>query len=194
MAIQKAGLESILIEPAANACITAPKRGLEAVICSSFEDVGFSPRSVPSAGLFDVLEHIEDDLGFLKALHSTLTASGRVYITVPAYPRLWSSLDGSSGHFRRYTITSLRRLLKKASFQVEFSTYIFSISPFFMYFIRVLPEALILNYQARRSRNKREILRKSHIMNFLLSVEVKLIKKGHSIPFGGSCMMVGKSA
>ena len=193
LAIQAAGLQSVIVEPSATACITARKRGLDTVICSTFEDAGFSPRSVPSVGLFDVLEHIEDDFGFLKGVHSALAASGRVYITVPAYRRLWSSTDCHSGHFRRYTIKSLRQLLKRADFLVEFSTYIFSISPIFIYFIRVLPESLIMNHHTSRQRNQRELLRRNIIIDFLLDVEVEIIRKGHFIPFGGSCLIVGRS-
>ena len=59
-------------------------RGLTSVICSTLQDAGFKPGTVPAAGLFDVLEHIEDDVGFLKTLNEILVPKGRVFLTVIA--------------------------------------------------------------------------------------------------------------
>jgi hypothetical protein len=65
--------------------------------------------SVEPAGTFslilllDVLEHIEDDRGFLSRLaRERLAMGGSVLISVPAGPRLFTSHDVALGHFRRY--------------------------------------------------------------------------------------------
>jgi len=50
----------------------------------------------------NVLEHIEDDLLALKNLSDQLEVNGRIAIYVPALPILFSGLDRSVGHFRRY--------------------------------------------------------------------------------------------
>jgi SAM-dependent methyltransferase len=73
-------------------------------------------------GMFDVLEHIDDDAGELERVRSVLTASGRLLITVPAHPDLWSDFDVASHHHRRYTETSLRAVLGRSGFTVEYLT------------------------------------------------------------------------
>ena len=52
--------------------------------------------------LFDVLEHIRDDLGFLNACLYHLKAGGHVVVNVPARKELFSSYDIVAGHVRRY--------------------------------------------------------------------------------------------
>ncbi|HEX8372074.1 MAG TPA: methyltransferase domain-containing protein [Chthoniobacterales bacterium] len=61
--------------------------------------------------LMDVLEHVEDDLALLKNTLRRASHNGFVLITVPALPVLWSAHDRFLGHFRRYTLASLERLI-----------------------------------------------------------------------------------
>ena len=53
--------------------------------------------------MLDVLEHIEDDAGALAAARDALAPGGRLLLTVPAMPCLWSRHDEANCHFRRYT-------------------------------------------------------------------------------------------
>lgn len=62
----------------------------------------------------NVLEHIEDDIGALVALRRHLAPDGRIFIYVPAFPALFSSMDRKVGHFRRYTMPMMRERLDKA--------------------------------------------------------------------------------
>jgi SAM-dependent methyltransferase len=57
--------------------------------------------------LMDVLEHIEDDVGFLRGLVARLPVGAHLVVTVPANPGLWSRHDEAFGHHRRYTAASL---------------------------------------------------------------------------------------
>jgi len=77
---------------------------------------GLKPASVDAAGAFDVTEHIEDDLGFLRELGGILRPGGRLYVTVPAFPFLWSQEDTDTGHYRRYTLPAIEAVLRKAGF------------------------------------------------------------------------------
>ncbi len=52
--------------------------------------------------LLDVLEHIEDDTGFLRSLAKHVKPSGNIVISVPALSWLFGPYDSASGHFRRY--------------------------------------------------------------------------------------------
>lgn len=71
----------------------------------------------PFRALFDVvvlaeiLEHLEDDRGALQLAADLLQADGRVIVTVPAQPDLWTSQDDMAGHKRRYTRPMLKALI-----------------------------------------------------------------------------------
>jgi SAM-dependent methyltransferase len=64
--------------------------------------------------LLDVLEHVKDDRAELASAAAALAPGGKLVITVPANPRLWSNHDERNGHYRRYTEDSLRTLLTSA--------------------------------------------------------------------------------
>ena len=68
-------------------------------------------------GHFDFLEHIENDLDCLQHLIRFIKPGGVMIMVVPAMPRLWSWLDESFGHFRRYEKKGLREILSKAGFK-----------------------------------------------------------------------------
>jgi SAM-dependent methyltransferase len=71
-------------------------------------------------GMFDVLEHLEDDLGALRALRLLISDGGRLIMTVPAGRALWSYFDEASMHVRRYEIEELADKLTRTGFEVEF--------------------------------------------------------------------------
>ncbi len=68
--------------------------------------------------LLDVLEHVEADMESLAAIRRKLRPEGRLLVTVPALPWLWSAHDAKHHHFRRYTKASLRRTAEAAGLQV----------------------------------------------------------------------------
>jgi SAM-dependent methyltransferase len=83
-----------------------------------------APLPFPPVGqdlilLTDVLEHVEEDLSALRALRGMLAPGGRLLLTVPALPGLWTRHDEEHGHFRRYTRGQLRSLLLQAGLRVE---------------------------------------------------------------------------
>jgi len=53
----------------------------------------FSNKKFDLVCLFDVLEHVEEDLQTLSNVRALLGDGGRVLITVPAYQWLWSAHD-----------------------------------------------------------------------------------------------------
>ncbi|MBG1232197.1 class I SAM-dependent methyltransferase [Aestuariivirga litoralis] len=66
---------------------------------------------------FDVIEHVEQDVESLHSLGERLAPGGRLIMTVPALPWLWSKHDETHHHFRRYTKTSLNEALRKAGLE-----------------------------------------------------------------------------
>ena len=107
--LQDSGIETVLIEPGIKACQNAMQRGVKNIICSSAENAKIKENSVSFMGLFDVLEHIEKDVDFLKFLNTKLTDKGLVFMTVPAYSFLWSKCDETAGHFRRYSLKEINK-------------------------------------------------------------------------------------
>ncbi len=73
-------------------------------------------------GMFDVLEHIEDDAGAMEWVSRQLAPGGIAVITVPAFPFLWSEHDEAVHHFRRYTTDALLRLVPP-SLEILHTTY-----------------------------------------------------------------------
>ncbi len=71
----------------------------------------------------DVLEHIEDDSGFLSCARSQLKENGLLVLSVPAHQALYSDWDRQLGHYRRYNKHTLHACLDKAGFQVLESSY-----------------------------------------------------------------------
>lgn len=74
-------------------------------------------RHYNAVTLFDVIEHLDDDLGALTAVRERmLKDGGHLFLTVPAYQWLWSPHDDHNEHRRRYARPGLRRLLASAGF------------------------------------------------------------------------------
>lgn len=75
--------------------------------------------------LLDVIEHIEDDRGFLADLTAKLASGTTIIVTVPASMRYWSRWDVDLGHFRRYEPETLRTLVRQLPVLLEQSGRLF---------------------------------------------------------------------
>jgi len=62
---------------------------------------------VDSVLAINVLEHIEDDRGTLRALSRLVRPGGTVVMWVPGYMQLYGDFDRAVGHVRRYTPSTL---------------------------------------------------------------------------------------
>jgi len=87
----------------------------------------------------NVLEHIEDDAGELDVARQLLAPGGHLCLFVPAMPSLYSKIDHKSGHFRRYTKSTLRDKVEQAGFIIELLDYtdVASVFPYWLMY-RVL--------------------------------------------------------
>ncbi len=73
--------------------------------------------------LFDVLEHITDEDGFLRAALFHLAPGGRLVINVPAGRWAFSAYDVAAGHVRRYSIQTLKSTAERNELEIERWTY-----------------------------------------------------------------------
>jgi SAM-dependent methyltransferase len=65
----------------------------------------------------NVLEHVEDDVAFLRTARGVLASQGgRLLLFVPALPALYGTLDVAFDHYRRYTRRVLNERLVAAGF------------------------------------------------------------------------------
>ena len=82
-------------------------------------------ESFPPGQTFDtivclnVVEHVEDDLGALRAIYNALDDGGRAIVLVPNGPSLFGTLDEVLGHCRRYTPEQLLAVSQEAGFKTE---------------------------------------------------------------------------
>ena len=196
LALQAAGFDTILLEPGRDGARNAYSRGLRPVIEATFEAARFHPESLWAVGLFDVLEHIEDDASVLQALVAAMRPGGRLYLTVPAYRALWSSEDVDAGHFRRYSSRSLRRVMSSAGLELEYTTHLFWFLPVPIAVLRTLAGRVGLRRGGQAASRRSEYVAPSAIadraLRGLLAPEVTLVKRGSSIPFGSSILAVAR--
>jgi SAM-dependent methyltransferase len=189
----EAGIACALIEPGIDGALAARTRGVDPVICARLEDLALPPGKIAAAGMFDVLEHIENEIAALRQVHKLLRPRGRLFLTVPAYPLLYSIDDTVAGHFRRYTCRRLARVLAEAGFRVKYSSYMFAPLPPLILLLRTLPSWFGLRRGATAEDDAEVHGRQgiaARLMGSLLATEHRRIDAGSTLPFGGSCLMV----
>lgn len=73
--------------------------------------------------MLDVLEHIPDDRPALKALLPKLRKGGKLLLTVPAMPWLWSAHDEAHHHQRRYTSRTLAETVTSCGYRIRYQSH-----------------------------------------------------------------------
>lgn len=193
-AMQQAGFEVVLIEPGKDGIRMARERGIQQIIGATIQDAGVNPGVIPAVGLFDMVEHIQDDVAFIKDIRRMLVPGGRCYLTVPAYPVLHSFDDKYIGHFHRYTRKSMHSLIEKAGMTLEYFTYFLAALPLPIFFSKTLPYRLGLSKKFNVDRFQRQIKPSSTSLNELMLTlsnwEVKSLQQKKPIWFGASLLAV----
>ena len=71
----------------------------------------------------NVLEHIEDDVATIKNIHCKLKKGGKVFVYVPAFQCLFSSMDKKVGHYRRYSKNDIIKKFENNGFVIDDCQY-----------------------------------------------------------------------
>jgi SAM-dependent methyltransferase len=79
------------------------------------------------AGLFDVIEHLDDDEKALKEVYQALKPGGTLIVTVPAHQFLWRRADKLARHKRRYSRKELIAKLERNGFTIRKVSYFITI-------------------------------------------------------------------
>jgi SAM-dependent methyltransferase len=140
-------------------------------------------------GLFDVLEHIDDDEGTLAFLFSVLEPGGLLALTVPAHPFLFDEMDLLAHHRRRYRLRDLRQKLERAGFRVERITHFMSPLVVPLLLLRFLGRLFAGRSSAprRRALELRSFPGLNELLAALLVAE-RLLLRFVSLPFGSSIL------
>ncbi len=190
--LAQAGFDVVVVEPSPEGARMARQRGIAQVACSTLGHAGFAAGSLPAVGLFDVLEHIEDDASFMRSVHRLLGKRGRIYLSVPAYRWLWSNEDAFTGHYHRYALRSLESLLDSTGFALDFSTYIFRVLPLPILLTRTLPSWLSARHAGGRAMARDHAFDGgpgARILEALLRGEVQRVRRSRPMAFGASCLV-----
>jgi SAM-dependent methyltransferase len=147
-------------------------------------------------GMFDVLEHLEDDALALQGLSRALAPSGRVVLTVPAHQTLWSYADTHAGHYRRYNVEQLERALKAGGLRVEFCTqFMAALFPLLWVGRRL---AALWGRPAGDAKSQRDLFRSelrvvpvaNWILRLMLEWEAPLLARRKRLPLGASLLAI----
>jgi len=191
--IQKEGFQVTLLEPGEVGARNAKNfRGINEVINASFQAVEFPHESLSAVGLFDVLEHIENDNTFLSNVLDALKPGGYIYLTLPASNWLWSHSDLYAEHFRRYNLDMMSSLTSN-SFSIVYFSYYFSALLFPTILMRALPYRFGIKKRGILSSDKEFGIGGGFSINLLsqmLRLEQKILQSGKTLPFGTSCLCV----
>jgi SAM-dependent methyltransferase len=144
-------------------------------------------------GLFDVLEHLEDDCAVLESIRSLLSPKGALLLTVPANPALWSHFDESAHHCRRYDHRELGEKLLTAGFDVEFLTpYMASILPL-LYAGRKLASKMRTTVRQTSEYDLKIVPGVNEVLAFLLRQESRIVAARRVLPFGASLLAIARN-
>jgi SAM-dependent methyltransferase len=163
----------------------ARRRGHE-VEAAAVEALPHADASFDLVTCLDVIEHTDDDVTSLKELRRVTKPHGRLIVTVPAHPRLWSQHDVANGHRRRYTRRSLRTAAERAGWSIDRMTG-FNLA-------YLLPAALVrLGRKDVPDRGSELTLTPPSLngpLELPLRVEAALVRRGLDLPTGLSLLAV----
>lgn len=105
------------------------------IVWGRAEDLPVEDKSFDLVVAFDVLEHLSDETRALEEWRRVLNSRGKLFIAVPAYPRLFGPHDIALEHYRRYSMRGLNKLLKQNGFKPVFYSHIFCLT-FPLFFVQ----------------------------------------------------------
>lgn len=144
-------------------------------------------------GVFDVLEHLDDDVGALRSLRDRLRPGGHLVLTVPQHPCLWSPYDEAARHRRRYQRTEMHQRLLQAGYKVQYvSSFVTTLWPVLWWRRRALRN-LTPDHAAKLTQTD---LTPSPVLNLLGRVamwpDVMAARLGLPLWWGGSLLAVAE--
>jgi SAM-dependent methyltransferase len=148
-------------------------------------------REFDVVGVFDVLEHLDDDEQALREIYRSTTVGGGLVVTVPQHPSLWSALDVYSHHRRRYRRRELLGAIERAGFAIVRATSFMTLTLPAQFIARSRKQDLATLDPATEMRINPAI---NGFFGALCRFERMAITMGASFPMGGSLLAVARRA
>ena len=141
----------------------------------------------------DVLEHVEDDVGALHELRRVCRDDGMLFVTVPAFPFLWSQHDEINHHRRRYSRAALRGRLLSTGWGVEKMSYFNTLLFPPIAGIRLLGRRRAASRRSARSDFARRVPRPlGALLEAVFASERHLVSRCN-LPFGVSLVAIARA-
>lgn len=170
----------------------AREHGPGALVRGAIERPPFK-RPFTVVGLFDVLEHMPDDVGTLRTMRALIAPGGALVITVPAGPDLWSYADDAARHQRRYTRDELADKLRRAGYAIE------QLTPYMAALLLPLRLGRAVLSRGREDDARRRLARElrvipvvNEVMTAVLLAEARWVARRRALPFGASLLAVAR--
>jgi SAM-dependent methyltransferase len=173
------------------ACVRAAAKSARPVCAGSVNELPFADNAL--AGIFsaDVLCHDGvSECGALRQFHRCLVENGWLVLNLPAYRWMLSRHDAAVANTRRYTASSLCRLLQTAGFRPVFVSYWNAL----LFPLMVITRKLFPGNPAAASDVKLYPRMIEVLCRAATRIEVALLRAGLRFPFGGSIMAVAVRA
>ena len=119
---QKIRVDPICIEIDPTLCSIIESKNFEC-----FNDISKIIQKFDAIYSSNVLEHIPEDVEAIRNLHSLLKPHGRIGIYVPAFMCLFSDMDRTVGHIRRYSKKEIQTKLELSKFKIVHIEYVDSL-------------------------------------------------------------------
>lgn len=149
----------------------------------------YPPESFDAVACFDVIEHVDDDKGAVKALANLLVPGGSLIATVPAYQWMWSHHDELHHHKRRYRRAEMVKLFEDAGLTVRRASYFNS-----LLFLPAAAVRILKNITGSRTADDAMPSKPVNaILERLFAAEAGWLRRG-SLPFGLSIVLIGRKA
>lgn len=116
---RRLGVTVDCVEPDVN--LRSHLKSTGVTVFSSIDKIG--DASYDFIYTINVLEHIENIEHVCRELFRVARPDGRLFVFVPAFEILWTSLDDEVAHIQRFTRASLRKVLEQSGFVVEHTEY-----------------------------------------------------------------------
>lgn len=164
------------------------KRKLKNVVQGSAEKLPFPSHSFEVVSLLDVLEHVDEEKTLQEA-YRVLKNNGLMIITVPAFSWLWSEWDVVLHHKRRYSLPSLKQILKTHQFEVKKISYLYSFLVIPVFLIRSIKSRFLKYEYASDFKLGSKLV--NRIFLWISRLESKLMLTT-GLPFGTSLICVAQ--
>lgn len=167
------------------------QRGIDRLVQGDVQHMPIQSNSVGIITALDIAEHIpRDDLFFCEILR-ILKPGGRLLLTVPAHPILWSSHDEALHHFRRYTRRELEGKIRNSGLRLTRMTYCITFTFLPILVFRLLQKAL----HSKKKAPKTHLIQLPRWANRLVLATVELeayLLRFMNLPFGVTLMAVAE--